>query len=154
MITYRLADAADGAEIVSLLVEIMQHHCFSVPETARLESIVGTILESPQHSFLLAEEDETTIVGMCALVFTYSTWSAALVCELQDVIVREAARRRGVARGLVLEAEEIARRRGCARLFLLAEPWNLEAHAFYRSLGLNEQTCLDFERDLRGMVLS
>jgi hypothetical protein len=42
-----------------------------------------------------------------------------------------------------------ARARGCSRLFLLAEPWNLEAHAFYRSLGLSEKTCLYFERDLR-----
>ncbi len=45
-------------------------------------------------------------------------------------------------------AEAIARARGCSRLFLLAESWNLDAHAFYRSLGLAEKTCLYFERDL------
>jgi GNAT superfamily N-acetyltransferase len=85
---------------------------------------------------------------MCALLFTISTWSASLVCELQDVIVTEHYRRESVGQGLVAAAEEIARARGCNRLFLLAESWNLGAHAFYRSLGLQEKTCLYFERDL------
>ncbi len=86
---------------------------------------------------------------MCALVFSISTWSASPVCELQDVIVTEEYRREDVGRGLIAAAEEIARARGCSRLFLLAESWNLGAHAFYRSLGLSEKTCLYFERDLR-----
>jgi N-acetylglutamate synthase-like GNAT family acetyltransferase len=149
MITYRQANDADGAEVVSLLAEIMQHHGVTVPDPASLDSVVRSALDSPYHSFLLAENGGA-VVGMCALVFTYSTWSAALVCELQDVIVREAARRSSVGRGLILAAERVARERGCARLFLLAEYWNLEAHAFYRSLGLTEKTSLYFERDLGG----
>lgn len=149
MITYRQAITADSAEVVSLLAEIMQHHGVAVPDAASLRSVVRSALESPYHSFLLAQ-DEEAVVGMCALVFTYSTWSAALVCELQDVVVREETRRTSVGRGLLLAAEEVARERGCARLFLLAESWNLEAHAFYRSLDLSEKTCLYFERDLGG----
>jgi N-acetylglutamate synthase-like GNAT family acetyltransferase len=147
MITYRQATTADGPEVVALLAEIMQHHGVAVPETASLDLVVHSAFESPYHSFLLAEDDGA-VAGMCALVLTYSTWSAALVCELQDVIVREDSRRSSIGRGLVLAAEELARKRGCARLFLLAEFWNLEAHAFYRSLNLNEKTCLYFERDL------
>jgi len=149
MINYRQANTTDSAEVVSLLAEIMQHHGVAVPEAASLDAVVRSALESPYHSFLLAE-DEGAVVGMCALVFTYSTWSAALVCELQDVIVREDSRRSSIGRGIVLAAEELARKRGCARLFLLAEFWNLEAHDFYRSLDLSEKTCIYFERDLGG----
>jgi len=58
-------------------------------------------------------------------------------------------RREDVGRGLIAAAEEMAWARGCSRLFLLAESWNLGAHAFYRSLGMAEKTCLYFERDLR-----
>lgn len=147
MVTYRQAAAQDTGDLVALLVEIMQHHGVVAPERLRLESLVGAALDSPVHTFLLAE-DSGEVVGMCALVFTYSTWSAALVCELQDVIIHEDSRRSNIGRGLILAAEQLARDRGCTRLYLLAESWNLEAHAFYRSLGLSEKTCLYYERDL------
>jgi GNAT superfamily N-acetyltransferase len=158
MITYRLATASDAARVVSLLEEIMQLHGVTPPESAHLHATVAAILGAPDHLLLVAEptdhlgEDrvgEDHLVGMCALIFSQSTWSASPVCELQDVVVTESSRRSDVGRGLVRAAEEIARGRGCSRLFLLAEYWNLGAHAFYRSLGLAEKTCLYFERDLR-----
>jgi GNAT superfamily N-acetyltransferase len=96
----------------------------------------------------LVAESQGDLVGMCALIFSYSTWSATLVCELQDVVVTASHRRSRVGQGLVNAAEAVARARGCDRLFLMAEAWNLEAHAFYRGLGLAEKTCLYFERDL------
>ena len=147
MVTYRQAITEDSPAVVSLLAEIMQHHGAPAPAGGSLESVVRSALDSPFHEFVVAESDGA-VVGMCALIFTYSTWSAALVCELQDVIVREGSRRTRVGRGLILAAEQVARERGCARLSLLAEAWNFGAHAFYRDLGLSEKTCLYFERDL------
>src|SRR3990172_9681831 len=97
MVTYRLANAGDTADIVSLLIEIMQHHGVAIPEESRLDSVVRSALSSPYHSFLLAE-DAGAAVGMCALVFTYSTWSAALACELQDVVVPGGRRRANIGR--------------------------------------------------------
>lgn len=148
MIVYRQATTADSAQVLSLLGEIMQHHGVEPPDTPRLGATVSTIMTAPDHLLLVADAGGR-LVGMCALVFTQSTWSAAPVCELQDVLVTESYRRTEVGRGLVRAAEGIANDRGCSRLFLLAEYWNLDAHAFYRHLGLTEKTCLYFERDLR-----
>jgi GNAT superfamily N-acetyltransferase len=163
MIAYRLAAEADAPAVLGLLEEIMEHHGVHLPTQERLASIVSRIIAAPDHCFLLAEsvEDDPAmaassetprgrVVGMCALLFTLSTWSAAPVCELQDVVVTAAHRRGEVGRGLLAAAEDIARERGCARLQLLAEPWNFAGHAFYRRLGLTEKTCLYFERDLTG----
>ena len=157
MIAYRQATQADTPAVLSLLEEIMGLHGAAPPGPERLATIVSSIIAASEHCFLLAEAIETgpaeaaapagRIVGMCALVFSISTWSAALVCELQDVIVTQDYRREDVGQGLLTTAEEIARARGCGRLFLLAESWNLGAHSFYRSLGLQEKTCLYFERD-------
>jgi N-acetylglutamate synthase-like GNAT family acetyltransferase len=149
MVDYRLASRADIAQLLPLLAEIMQHHGVSPPSMDALEATVETIMSSSDHSLLVAES-EGRLVGMCALIFSYSTWSSSLVCELQDVVVTEIRRREHVGRGLVGAAESLARTRGCSRVFLLAESWNLEAHAFYRGLGLAEKTCLYFERDLTG----
>ena len=148
MIIYKSAVRSDLPQVLGLLGEIMQHHGFTLPEATKLESCVSDILHSPDHLFLVAEDDNR-VVGMCALLFSVSTWSASPVCELQDVIVTQHRRQDDIGKGLVEAAEEMARARGCTRLFLLAEYWNLEAHAFYRSLGLKEKTCLYFERDLR-----
>jgi GNAT superfamily N-acetyltransferase len=97
--------------------------------------------------FLVAEE-EGRLVGMCALIFSQSTWTASPACELQDVIVTRSRRLSEIGRGLLTNAEQIARSRGCGRMFLLAESWNLDAHVFYRRYGLSEKTCLYFERVL------
>jgi GNAT superfamily N-acetyltransferase len=148
MITYRRATLPDTPHVLALLEEIMEHHGVALPEPDRLSATVSAIQDAPDHLLLVAE-DGGRLVGMCALIFSQSTWSASLVCELQDVLVTLSHRRSDVGRGLVETAEEIARARGCSRLFLLAEYWNLDAHAFYRSLGLAEKTCLYFERDLR-----
>jgi GNAT superfamily N-acetyltransferase len=134
------------------LEEIMEHHAVVPPGPSRLATTVSRIIAAPEHCFLVAEregaEGDKRLIGMCALVFSVSTWSASLVCELQDVIVTGEHRREDVGRGLVEAAIEVARERGCSRLFLLAESWNLSAHAFYRSLGLQEKTCLYFEQEL------
>lgn len=129
----------------------MEHHAVVPPEPSRLAAAVSGIIAGPDHCFLVAEVEgigERRLIGMCALIFSVSTWSASLACELQDVVVTGEHRREDVGRGLVAAAEDTARARGCSRLFLLAESWNLGAHSFYRSLGMGEKTCLYFERDL------
>jgi GNAT superfamily N-acetyltransferase len=176
MIAYRLATQEDAPVVLRLLEEIMVTHGVNPPARDRLAPVVSSIIAAKDHCFLLAETDEQPgagggpggaaagapggvvvpdgaaprVVGMCSLIYTMSTWSAAPVCELQDVIVTRDYRRAGVGRGLIAEAERLARGRGCARLFLLAEYWNLGAQAFYRRLGLSEDTNIDFERDLTG----
>ncbi len=152
MIAYRQATQADAPAILSLLEEIMEHHAVAPPELSRLATTVHSIIAAPDHCFLVAEMggvgEPGHLIGMCALVFSISTWSASTVCELQDVVVTGEHRREDIGRGLIAAAEEIARARGCSRLFLLAESWNLGAHSFYRTLGMAEKTCLYFERDL------
>jgi GNAT superfamily N-acetyltransferase len=147
MINYRAATDADTGQILDLLEEIMETHAVSPPPRERASVTVAAILASKSHTFLVAE-DRGRLIGMCALLFSQSTWSAALVCELQDVIVTEGHRLGSVGKGLLTHAEEIARSRGCSRMFLSAEPWNFAAHAFYRKYGMAEKTYLYFERDL------
>ncbi len=148
MITYRQAGFTDFEALLSLLTEVMEHHEVLPPPPEQLEDTIARILASADHTFLVAES-EGKVIGMCALIFSHSTWSGSLACELQDIVVNERHRREHAGEGLVNAAAAFARARGCTRLFLLAEAWNFEAHAFYRRLGLTEKTCLYFERDLR-----
>ncbi|MHB9150249.1 MAG: GNAT family N-acetyltransferase [Thermoleophilia bacterium] len=144
----READAEDLDVLVALLEEIMVHHGVTPPSADALRETLRAILASTTHLFLVAEASGT-IVGACSLIISISTWSAGPVCEIQDVIVTAQDRESGVGRRLLEAASALATERECVRLFLYAEPFNLGAHAFYRSLGLTEKTALYFERNLR-----
>lgn len=165
----RRADPGDLTGIESLLREIMAEHGVPAPPAAALRATIGQILaesrppaglpqgpaptDAPpetvtsdrEHLFLVVEH-RGDVVGMCALLFSLSTWSATRVCELQDVVVSAPHRGLGLGRALLETAAAAARSRGCTRLFLTAEAINLPAHHFYRALGFDEKTVLYFER--------
>ncbi len=143
----READAGDLDAVAALLGEIMTYHGVQPPPDRALRETLQAILASPSHLFLVADAGGT-IIGACSLIISLSTWSAGRVCEVQDVIVHSRYRDSGVGRRLLEAASVAAAERGCVRLFLYAEPFNLGAHAFYRSLGLTEKTALYFERSL------
>lgn len=148
-IVFREAVPRDTPGIVALLGEIMDHHGVTAPPLAELDDVVSRILAAPQHTFFLAVAG-TRVVGMCALLFSLSTWRAVEVCEFQDVVVAEKERSSGVGRRLLAAALDFARERGCAWAFLTAESWNLSAHTFYRSQGFQEKAVMYFEYDLGG----
>ena len=148
MIDYRLAVSSDLPQVATLLLGMMTEHGVTGPGKADLETTLARFLDD-EHRLLLVAEARGRIVGTCSLLFSLNTWSASLACELQDIVVEPAMRDKDVGRGLVEAASHRARARGCTRLFLLTEAWNLDAHSFYRNLGLAEKNCMYFERDLR-----
>lgn len=147
----RVAVPADADALVDLLHQIMAHHGVPFPPDADLRAVLGEAFASTAHEFLVAEGPEG-IHGMCALVYSLSTWSAGPVCEVQDVVVAAHRRGAGVGAAVLAAAERRAAERGCRRLFLTAETPNLGGQAFYRALGLMEKTTLHFERDLTARV--
>lgn len=147
-VSVRRAQPADLQNLLQLLAEIMEHHGWTPPAPGRLRTVLEKALSNESHLFLLAETQGRP-VGMCALIFTISTWSAAEVAEVQDVLVTHSHRRAGVGRALLEAAVETARKRDCARIWLDVETWNLEAHSFYRRLGFRDKASLRFERGIK-----
>jgi GNAT superfamily N-acetyltransferase len=72
------------------------------------------------------------VVAFCSLHHsTPDAW-------VPDLIVTEAARRRGAARMLLEEVERRARVRGCWQLTLESAHFRKEAHQLYRAVGLED----------------
>ena len=86
MIIYRRAVQSDLTQVIALLREIMEYHDVTPPDAAGLSAVRRQHLDSQDHLFLVADDDGR-LLGMCALLFSMSTWSAAPVCEIQDLIV-------------------------------------------------------------------
>lgn len=102
-----------------------------------LERLVPAILERASVAVLLAYADERCI-GMATLIEGFSTFSAAPLLNIHDMVVASSHRGLGVSHALLREAEAEARRRGCCKLTLEVLSENHVAKASYRSFGFSD----------------
>jgi len=79
-------------------------------------------------------------VGYAMFHASYDAPHAARGLYLQDLYVREDARRLGVGRALMAAVAREARQAGCVFFWWTAKQWNTEALAFYRALGATADT--------------
>jgi ribosomal protein S18 acetylase RimI-like enzyme len=102
-----------------------------VPTRAEIAAVIG----APATTVLLARDRAAgrRIVGTLTLVvFRVPTGPRAVV---EDVVVDEAARGRGIGERLVREAIRIAREQGAAAVELTSHPSRAAANRLYRRIG-------------------
>ncbi|MGD9967048.1 MAG: N-acetyltransferase family protein [Hyphomonadaceae bacterium] len=80
---------------------------------------------------LVAEDENSTLIGFANLVFHRGTWAIGDFCYLEDLFVAEHARNRGVARALIEAVYDLADRRGAGRVYWLTHESNATARALY-----------------------
>jgi GNAT superfamily N-acetyltransferase len=95
---------------------------------------------------LLAETDAAA-AGLLSLRIVPYLSEDSPYAEVTELFVVPERRRRGVARRLMAEAEDVARGRGCTLLHVNAWRDNREAHEFYRVAGY-EAVEVGFEKHL------
>jgi len=132
------AGAADVRAVAGLLVEFRDHMGHASPSVASFVSTVGRLISGLDAEFWLASSERgQQAAAVCQLRFRLSVWTAAEDCWLEDLFVRGAARRRGLARALVQRSLERARERGCRRVELDTSEDNNDALRLYESLGFS-----------------
>ena len=105
----------------------------SPPDAATLEAIVG----SEASVLLLALDEEGAVVGSLTLaLFRIPT---GLRAWIEDVVVDEAARGRGVGEALNREAIGRARAEGATTVDLTSRPSREAANRLYQRLGFEER---------------
>lgn len=141
----RAADAPDVASIEALFEELDALHCQRLPY--RFRASVGPVrspeyliqlVRGPDTAILLAE-DAGNMLGFIHLALRTTPELPLFVPRrfalVENLIVAERARRRGVGRALMAEAEAWAHGRGVDSVELTVYEINDEAVAFYRALG-------------------
>lgn len=103
----------------------------AVPERVT-ETLWGRIMDpsSPVNG-LLAVAADGQIVGLCHYVLHPHTWSADLLCYLEDLYTDEAARGRGAGRALITHLEAMGRTAGWNRVYWHTEGTNSTARLLY-----------------------
>jgi ribosomal protein S18 acetylase RimI-like enzyme len=97
------------------------------PTLEQLQEVVAN------QTLLVARDDDGTVLG--TLTFVLYRVSSGVKGRIEDVIVDESARGRGVGEALVREGMRLANEAGVLMLELTSMPYRQAANRLYRRLG-------------------
>ena len=132
--TIRKANSGDVKDILRLLIELAVYE--KEPDAVKVtekELIRDGFGENPKYQCILAEADNT-IVGLAFYTPRYSTWVGDTL-HLEDLIVTEKMRGKGIGTILYKSFLEEARRRDVNRVEWSVLDWNKPAIDFYKKTG-------------------
>ena len=137
----RLEDISAMARLLGQLFAIESD--FAVREQAQTD---GLFLLLRQEACLLVAEEDGAVVGMVSIQTLVSTAEGGMVGLLEDLVVDEACRGKGIGSLLLRAALDRARNQGLTRVQLLADRNNEAALQFYsrRSFQGTQLVCLRF----------
>lgn len=137
-ILIREGTPVDGEVAAQLIAELAD----SIGETASpTAEYVETYLGFPGSRIFLAEQDGQ-VVGLLSFSIRPNLYHAESCCLVDEVVVAEKARGRGVGKALVQRLMLYAKEAGCAEVSLSVMPGNTRAREFYRSLGFADEAIL------------
>jgi ribosomal protein S18 acetylase RimI-like enzyme len=100
------------------------------------EQDLHTVIQSDTTRLLMAEEDDRYIGSLTLVVFRIPSGTRA---RIEDLVVQETARGRGVGRALVQKAIEMAKALGAEAVDLTTHPSREAANQLYKKLGFEIQ---------------
>ena len=131
----RRARPGDEAEITAMIYELAEFER-AADQCSVTESDMRTALFGPHPTVngYVAEVDGQ--IAASALWFlSFSTWEGTAGIYLEDLFVRPAFRRRGLARALLRELARECVANGYTRLTWAVLDWNVDAIALYEAIG-------------------
>jgi GNAT superfamily N-acetyltransferase len=116
-------------------------------DAAALHTVYSRALASDTQFYLCAEE-EGEVAGFCSLTLKSNLWQAGYLAHVDELVVTQRRRRKGIGRALLAAAVELAAEENCACIELDSAFHREEAHRFYESQGFENRAYL-FSKPLR-----
>ena len=132
-LTIREAGVCDAEALCGLARQLTGEE--ATPQ--QTEAAVQAIETNPACHLLVAEEEGAVVGSLYLVVAPNVTHGARPWCVIENVIVEEGRRRRGIGRALMDRALELAREARCYKVFLGSNVKRADAHEFYRALGFH-----------------
>lgn len=125
----------DEADITAMIYELAEFER-AVDQCMVTETDMRTALFGPQPTVHGHVAEVGGQIAASALWFlSYSTWEGKPGIYLEDLFVRPAFRRRGLARALLRELARECVAAGYTRLTWAVLDWNVDAIALYEAIG-------------------
>ncbi len=128
----RFAEMADLETIRGLVIELAIFEKEPEAVTATVDDYISAY-QKGLISILVAEEDGE-ILGMTLFYDTFSTWKGKML-YLEDFVVKEAHRSRGIGDRLFKATLKEAKQRDCKLMKWQVLDWNTQATKFYERHG-------------------
>ncbi|MDQ5872953.1 MAG: GNAT family N-acetyltransferase [Acidobacteriota bacterium] len=150
-VTVRRALRGDGARIVELDRELATFEKLRPPDDGEAARLLSWIFDTSKLEALVAELDGT-VEGIALFYETPgSTFRARPFLYLEDLVVSEAARSKGVGEALLAALAQEALARNAWRLQWAVLDWNVRAIKFYDRLGAKKDDWLHYGLDEEGI---
>jgi GNAT superfamily N-acetyltransferase len=137
-VTIAPACEADIPELIGLLALLFAIEQDFSPDPDKQRRGLAALLASPAGHIAIARDTTSRAIGMATAQLVISTAEGAPSAWIEDVVVREDWRGKGLGRALLDAVLEWARSRGAVRAQLLADLDNAPALAFYDRVGWQE----------------
>lgn len=115
-------------------------------DPAASREVFGRVLEADDCCAMCAVA-EGRVVGFCGFNVRHSLWQQGKLAYVDELVVEEGFRGRGIGAALLERAARKARELGCARIELDSAFHRAGAHRFYDGLGW-ERRALLFSKNL------
>lgn len=132
------ASLEDIPALSELLSELFAQEAEFEPSPAIQGRGLEQIIKNPKVGLIYVAKVENRIVGMVNLLLTVSTALGSKVALLEDMIVTQEYRCKGIGTGLIKAAIDEAKSMGCKRITLLTDKNNKFAQRFYQRSGFVE----------------
>lgn len=130
----RDARVEDWPQVARLLVELGRDVHPSATTTPSFTILFGGHLAKRETRTLVAEA-KGSVAGFLDMEFRQRLGHPRPQAWVNDLVVTEPMRGRGIGRALLERAEELARQRGCFRMSLETAKWRDATHRFYERDG-------------------
>ncbi len=136
-VTVREAREADLPRVLELYEQLTlgPGDCDRQPDPAGSREAFAAMERTPGFHQLVAEEDGEVRGSVVLVVVPNFSYRNRPWAVIENVVVDEAHRRRGIGAVLMERAAEIAREAGCYKVVLTSNKKRPEAHRFYGRLG-------------------
>ena len=130
-ISIRPGNANDVPQVLALIQELADFEkepdAVLVTETELLEDGFG---ENPAYELIVAEHNGK-LLGMSLYYYRYSTWKGRCL-YLEDLIVTEDSRGKGIGKSLFIATVNVAKAANCRKMNWQVLDWNQPAIDFYK----------------------
>ncbi len=133
----RAAAPADSALIFSLVRELAEYEKLTHEMDATAEQISAALFAREPKLFCDIAEWDGTPAGFAVWFLNYSTFRGRHGIYVEDLFVRPAFRKRGIARTLMARLAARCVKEGWARFEWAVLDWNAPSITFYKSIGAN-----------------
>jgi glucosamine-phosphate N-acetyltransferase len=104
------------------------------PDQPLNDAIMRQVFENgicSEHQYYLCVEADERIVGFCSLTVKNNLWQQGNLGHIDELVVDEPFRRRGIGKELLNRIIQIAEEKGCMRIELDSAFNRTKAHDFY-----------------------